>query len=89
MYNNETLTNIQNETNKAEKTVEKIENLQEEKEQNKIENQQLEKEQEENKEEAFVSLLLIHYNSFSLLFHIIFFHVLHVGLLYTFLFPFL
>ena len=49
---NETLTNIQNETNKAEKTVEKIENLQEEKEQNKIENQQLEKEQEENKEEA-------------------------------------
>ncbi len=49
---NETLTNIQNETNKAEKNVEKIENLQEEKEQNKIENQQLEKEQEENKEEA-------------------------------------
>ena len=49
---NETLTNIQNETNKAEKTVEKMENLQEEKEQNKIENQQLEKEQEENKEEA-------------------------------------
>lgn len=49
---NETLTNIQNETNKAENNVEKIENLQEEKEQNKIENQQLEKEQEENKEEA-------------------------------------
>ena len=49
---NETLTNIQNETSKVEKAVEKIENLQEEKEQNKIENQQLEKEQEENKEEA-------------------------------------
>ena len=49
---NETLTNIQNETNKAEKTVEKIENLQEEKKQNKTENQQIEKEQEENKEEV-------------------------------------
>jgi len=49
---NETLTNIQNETNKVEKAVEKIENLQEEKEQNKIENQQIEKEQEENREEV-------------------------------------
>ena len=43
---NETLTNIQNETNKAEKTVEKIENLQEGKKQNKTENQQIEKEEE-------------------------------------------